>query len=85
MAKDNPTFEEVDDHIEKSKATLATLDAAKPAKASAASAAAIPSQVCAAYKIVRPILNLILGIPFMKSSWKNAIKVFMKFMDALCP
>ena len=87
MSKENPTFEEVDAHVEKSSADIKALQAAKsPAKGAApgAAPAAIPAQVCASYKIVRPILLLVLSIPFMKQSWKDAIRVFMKFMDALC-
>ena len=47
-------------------------------------AAAIPN-VCGAYKVIRPILLLLLGTPFIPQKWKDAIKVFMGVLDALCP
>lgn len=77
MSKQNPTFEEVNAHIEK--ADL------KKLKAVSASAAAGPGQICAAYKTIRPILLLIINFPFIPSKWKAAIKAFMAAMDTFCP
>ena len=84
MSKENPTFEEVNTHIESSDIASLEKAAAKPAAASL-TAGAIPGQVCAAYKVVKPILLLLLGTPFLPAKWKAAIKVFMSFMNAICP
>lgn len=74
-----PTFEEVDKHIQA--ADLSALPAG--AKGAVAPAAAIPN-VCAIYKIIRPFLLLASGFP-IPQKWKDAIKLFIKAMDALCP
>ncbi len=80
---DNPTFEEINAIIEK--ADLKGLEA-EASKAEAAGAEiALPAAVCKAYKIVRGIFKLIINLPFVPGSWKTALKVFMQFMDALCP
>jgi len=83
MSKENPTFEEVNKHIES--VDLAALEKAPPKASVSASALAIPSQVCAAYKVVKPILRLLIGTPFLPAKWKTAIKIFMRFMDPICP
>ncbi len=83
MAKDNPTFEEVDKLIQK--ADLASLRAPSAAARAAADPAAIFGQVCAAYKVIRPILALLLNTPFLPKKWKDAVKAFMKVLDAICP
>lgn len=81
-----PTFEEVDKHIQA--ADLSAFQAGGKhhlaAGAATAPAAAIPS-VCGAYKVIRPILNLLLNTPFIPQRWKDAIKVFMGVLDSLCP
>lgn len=84
MSKEIPTFEEVDKHVTKHLAGLEKTAAAKPATASAA-AISIPAQVCAAYKAIRPILLFVVSFPFIPGSWKKAIKIFMTFMDSICP
>jgi hypothetical protein len=85
MAKDNPTFEEVDKLIQK--ADLSALQKAPRAAAARAAVdpAAVFGQVCAAYKIIRPILALLLNTPLLPKKWKDAIKAFMKVLDAICP
>lgn len=85
MSKTNPTFEEVNAHIEK--ADLKKLQAGSAALASAkgAKAANVGSQVCAGYKVVRPILLLVSSLPLIPSKWKAAIKVFISIMDGFCP
>lgn len=84
MAKDNPTFEEVDKLIQK--ADISALQKAPRAAArAAADPAAVFAQVCAAYKIIRPILALLLNTPLLPKKWKDAIRAFMKVLDAICP
>jgi hypothetical protein len=84
MPKNNPTFEEVDRHIEK--ADLSTIKSVgKGAGAEALSPAAVIPNICTAYKIIRPILALILNLPFIPKKWKDALKAFMGVLDKLCP
>ena len=84
MAKNNPTFEEVDRMIQK--ADLSALQKAPRAAARAAvDPTAVFGQVCAAYKVIRPILALLLNTPLLPKKWKDAIKAFMKVLDAVCP
>ncbi|MBV8556110.1 MAG: hypothetical protein JO116_11140 [Planctomycetaceae bacterium] len=81
----DPTFEDVDKHIQG-----ADLSAFQPggkhhlAAAPAAPAAALPN-VCAAYKIVRPILVLISKTSIIPQKWKDAIKALMSVLDLICP
>jgi hypothetical protein len=86
MAKNDLTFEAIDEHI-----SAADLKSIAPGGkyyltggAAANPAVAIPN-ICAAYKIVRPILKAVAAIPFLKQSWKDALNSFLTFMDALCP
>ncbi len=91
MEDKNLTFESVNKHFESpaSKKTLAETET--QLKSSALSAAAAPNpaailaQVCRIYKVVRPFLRLILNVPLIPSSWKNAIRTFCNLMDTLCP
>lgn len=79
----NPTFDEVDQHIRN-----ADLSAFQPGgshhAAAAAQAASVPN-VCAAYKIIRPILLLLTSVPLIPQRWRDAIKAFMGVADTLCP
>jgi hypothetical protein len=87
MADQELTFEAIDAHI--AAADLASISPGGKHHLSAAMVAQQPAavlpNVCAAYKIVRPILQGLLLIPFLKTSWKNAIRAFINFMDGLCP
>lgn len=80
---DNPTFEEVNAFIEA--ADLESLQAQANQAESAGAELALPAAVCKAYKTVRGILKLIIGVPFVPGTWKTALKIFMQFMDPLCP
>jgi len=78
-----PTFEDVDKHIQK--ANLKALQsAAAKARGAASPAAALPN-ICTSYKVVRPILALVVSLPIIPKKWKDAIKAFMKVLDAVCP
>jgi hypothetical protein len=85
MSAQVPTFEEIDKHIQS-----ADLSAFQPggkhhlAAGAGSPAAAIPN-LCAAYKVIRPILLALAAFPFIPSKWKDAIKAFMGVLDALCP
>ncbi|HEV7474400.1 MAG TPA: hypothetical protein VGN90_10150 [Pyrinomonadaceae bacterium] len=79
------TNEELEAHVDKYLSTVQAA-ASKPQAAAAAggTAAAIPN-VCPAYKMVKPILQAVLLIPFLSKKIKDAIKAFMSVMDAICP
>jgi hypothetical protein len=83
MSKQNPTFEEVNAHIEK--ADLKKLQKATGGSAESLTAAGVGGQVCAGYKVVRPILLLVSSLPLIPSKWKAAIKAFIAIMDGFCP
>jgi hypothetical protein len=82
-ASTNPTFDEVDKHVQ-----AADLSAIQPGgkhhPAAAAGAAALPS-ICPAYKVVRPILVLASNTPLIPPKWRDAIKAFIGVMDVICP
>jgi hypothetical protein len=87
-----PTFEEVDKHIQSADMSVFQAGgASRPAsakgaaKGGAASAALSTSQVCAAYQVVKPILQLVANLPIIPKKWKDAIKAFMGVLDMLCP
>lgn len=82
---DNPTFEEVDEHIRNADLSVfQTAEQNMRAVAAANPAAALPN-VCNAYKVVKPILTLISNLPLIPSSWKNAVKGFLGVLNLLCP
>jgi hypothetical protein len=41
--------------------------------------------VCEIYGVVRPILLLVAGTPFIPKKWKDVIKLFVQAMDGFCP
>lgn len=78
------TFEEIDQLVKQ--ADLDKLDKqAAQFKAAGASAADILGQICPTYRTIRPILVSLTQIPFIPTSWKKAIRTFIKTMDLLCP
>ena len=87
MAKNTITFEEVDKHVQS--ADLSAFGPGGKYRMAPAGArlapAAIPGQICAAYQIIKPILALIISMPFFPKKWKEAITLFMKIMAAVCP
>ena len=74
MRADEPTFDEVDAHVE-----AADLGPYQLTSAEAASPARVRESVCGVYKIVRPILKLILKI--VPKKWRTALKLFIEAMD----
>jgi hypothetical protein len=83
-AQTNPTFEDVDKHIQ-----AADLAAIQPGgkhhpAAGAAGAAALPS-VCPAYKVIRPVLVILSNTPLIPQRWRDALKAFIGVMDVICP
>jgi len=84
MSTNNPTFEEVDRHIESADLSLFQ-PGGKHHVASGTTAAAAMPQLCPIYKTVRPVLVLISNLPLIPQKWKDAIKLFLQFLDVLCP
>lgn len=79
-----PTFDEVDKHIQAADLT-AIQPGGKLHAAAAAPAAAVLPNICAAYKIVRPILVLASNTPILPQKWRDALKAFIGVLDAICP
>lgn len=51
----------------------------------ASSPAAALANVCAIYRVVRPILALIAGAIFLPKKWREAIQTLISVLDTLCP
>ncbi|MGB8193163.1 MAG: hypothetical protein WCF67_14640 [Chitinophagaceae bacterium] len=80
----NLTFEEVNKHFES--ANLSDIEQGEGVQSAAALAPAdVLKKVCKAYKVVQPFLKLAANLPLIPSTWKLAIKAFVKLMDTLCP
>ena len=67
------TFEEVDAHIEKHSKDLPH-----------GTALSAPN-LCAVYKVVRPILVLASQAIFIPKKWRDAIKTLISVLDTMCP
>lgn len=39
---------------------------------------------CSIFKVIRPVIGVILGIPFIPGSVKDALKRFRSVMDSVC-
>ncbi|MDQ6768851.1 MAG: hypothetical protein M3Z54_02550 [Gemmatimonadota bacterium] len=87
MLQEAPTFEEIDNHVQAADMASISLGGKHHMTQAAAQAnpATVLPNVCAAYKIVRPILKGVVAIPFLPKKWKDALNAFLAFMDALCP
>jgi hypothetical protein len=84
MATTTATFEEVDQHIQKADLGVFQAGGARHVAAGSPPAAALPN-VCAIYKIVRPILILISNLPLIPQKWRDALKIFVQILDTICP
>ena len=82
----NPTFEEVDKHIQSVDLTAFQPGGKHHVAASAAAnpAAALPN-VCAIFKAARPILVLVSNIPLIPQRWRDVLKTFIQTLDVICP
>jgi hypothetical protein len=84
------TAETIDTHLDQHTDALDTAHAmATDSQARSSSAGLNPAQavqaVCAAHRAVRPILLLVVGFPFFRQSWKDALAKYTTTLDALCP
>jgi hypothetical protein len=71
------SFEDVNAHIEQHLT-------AEKLQSLTTTAAAAPS-LCSIYGIVKPILTLISQAFFIPQKWRDAIKILIQALDALCP
>lgn len=87
MATAKWTFEMIDAHVKKAdlsafekggKFYFAPPDGAKLAPSE------IIGKICPVYKIVKPILQGIILMPFIPAAWKAAVEIFVKIMDKIC-
>lgn len=85
MADKVLTNEELEAHVDKYLAPVQKAATGADAAAGRVAAADVLPNVCAAYKLVKPILQAVLAIPFLSKKIKDAIKVFLKVLDAICP
>lgn len=86
MAEREYTFEEIDKQIQQ-----ADLDGFErgarevTAEAVAAQPANVLPRICEVYRVVRPILVALSNFPLIPERWRRALKVFISWMDRLCP
>jgi hypothetical protein len=73
------TFEDVNEAIDA--VDLAALEARAKPKAGAAVSNA---DLCAAYKMAKPILVLASNVPLIPEKWRNVLKAFIAVADGLC-
>jgi hypothetical protein len=88
MSTPIPSFEEVDKIVNSADISALKAAAKRPARSSSKSVApaamAMPD-ICGIYKVVRPILLLVSGTPFIPKKWKDVIKTFIQTLDMICP
>jgi hypothetical protein len=84
MAEKTFSFEDVEKAVNSTDFDALEKKAAK-FKAASASPADILDQICPTYRAIRPILVGLTQIPFVPTSWKKAIKAFIRTMDLVCP
>lgn len=79
MAQDEElkTFSEVEAYVDR-------LNEATPRAVEADLSGGI-EQICKYYKLIKPILNVILNLPLIPDKIKKPIKTFMSILDNFCP
>ena len=80
----NPTFEEVDKHVQAVDLSAFQAGGKHYLAAGVAPAAALPN-LCPAYKAIRPILVLLSTAVLIPATWRAVIKTFLSVMDVICP
>jgi hypothetical protein len=84
VAEREYSFEEIDGlvrglNVAETDKRLSSMAAAQ------ASPADVIGQICPIYRVIRPILQGILLLPFIPESWKQVIRTFIRLMDLVCP
>lgn len=77
MADEKYSFDEIDRGIN-------ALELAEAEAAPEAAPEDIRRRVCEIYKGVRPILVALSQFPLIPKKWREALRVFIRLMDALC-
>lgn len=72
-----PTFEEINKHIEAAHLPLKV--------GHGTDAAAAQVNLCAIYKVVKPILQLVSMFAFFPAKWQAALALYLQAMDVFCP
>jgi hypothetical protein len=84
-AQNEPTFDAVNQLMEKAAGTdlQATMASAK------AAAGDVPGSwrelICPYYRALRPVLVAISALPFIPANWRTVINSFVTIMDQVCP
>lgn len=81
------TFEAINAHVEKAdlaafeKGGIHYLGAPEAAKLAPAD---ILTKLCPIYRVIKPILQGLLAMPFIPAKWKAALTAFMGVLDVVC-
>ena len=86
MARSAQTFEDVDKIVQR--ANLKQFRSGGTGHVTARAVAASPGDVltklCAIWKIVGPIVRLIIKTPLIPKKWREALETFANLMDTVC-
>ena len=77
MSDEKYNFEEINRGI-------SALELVEAEAALEASPEDIRRRVCEIYQAIRPILVVLSNFPLIPKAWREALKVFIRLMDALC-
>jgi len=80
------TLEQLEAHLKKGNIEQFATNGGATAQTDAAAAAPadVLKKICGAYKVIKPILTIVLNFPLIPSSVKNAIRTFMNIMNGIC-
>ncbi len=81
------TFDQINDHVNNADLTPFSDGGEKHLRSVDLHAAPGDAlkKVCSIYHIIRPILQGVMGIPFIPKKWKDVMQTFMDIMDKVCP
>lgn len=79
------TLEQIEAHIKAANLEQYDKPAAHAAAAPQQDLASTLKRICAVYKAIKPILQVVANFPLLPASIKNAIKSFMNVMNSICP
>lgn len=86
MARSAQTFEEVDRIVQKANLKQFRSGGAGhvTARAVAVSPGDVLTKLCAIWRIVGPIVRLIIKTPLIPKKWRDALETFANLMDTVC-
>jgi hypothetical protein len=86
MARSPQTFEDVDKIVRA--ANLKQFQRGGRGHVTGAAVSAAPADVltklCGAWRIVGPIIRLVMKAPFIPKKWRDALEIFASLMDTVC-